>query len=162
MTVNGLEQYKTTATVVDEEDKGLLLIKAFQGIMTKFDMIGTYIESKNFEKKYDEISKVKQIIEIIHDSVDLKYGEISKNLQSLYLYVIKRLNEANIKNDLHILSECKSLIKTIYEGFEEAYKKERTLESKKSNKNGYNLEISSLNPEKSGYQVAGGVRRDYL
>lgn len=162
MTLNGLEQYRNNANIVDDDDKGLLLLKVFQGIMTKLDTIGTYIESKNYEKKYEEITKVKQIIEIMHDSVDISYGEISKNLQALYLYIIKRLNEVNIKNDICILSECKTLIKTIYEGFEEAYKKEKTTGSRKSHKNEYNIEINSLNTEKSDYKYTVGTRRGYL
>ena len=125
MTLNGIASYRNTAASVDESDKGAMLIKVFQMMLERLEIINIHIESKNFEKKCDEISKIKQVMELLHDSVDTRYGEISKNLQNLYLYIIKRLNEANIKNEKAIIDECKSLIKTLHEGFEEAYKKER-------------------------------------
>lgn len=125
MTLHGLASYRNTAVSIDENDKGSLLIKVFQRILEKLEIIGIHIESRNFEKRYEEISKIRQVLEILYDSVDVQYGEISQNLQGLYLYIIKRLDEANLKNDKNAVDECKSLIKTIYVGFEEAYEKEK-------------------------------------
>ncbi|HOP85425.1 MAG TPA: flagellar export chaperone FliS [Syntrophorhabdaceae bacterium] len=124
MTLNGIKSYKNTANITSEEDKGQLLLKVFQRILEKLDLAGSYIESKNFEKRYEELSQIRQVLEILYDCVDTQYGEISQNLKNLYLYIIKRLDEANVKNDINAVMECKSLIKTIYEGFDEAYKKE--------------------------------------
>lgn len=162
MTVNGLKQYKNNVNMVDDEDKGLLLLKVFQEIISKLDIIATSIESKDFQKKCDEILKVKQVLEIMHDSVDTSYGEISKNLQSLYLYIIKRLNETNIKNDINAVFQCKTLIKTIYEGFEEAYRKEKTNKGKKNNIDEYTIEPNTINSTLSEYKIAGVAKRGYI
>jgi len=143
MTLNGIKSYKNTLASVDESDKGALLIKVFQMMLEKLDIVNIYIESKNFEKRYAELSKIRQVIEILYDSVDVQYGEISKNLQNLYLYIIKRLDEANIKNDKNVVEECKSLIKTLHEGFEEAYKKERENNSGKDSSSAYDTFVAS-------------------
>jgi len=82
MTLNGIASYRNTAASVDESDKGAMLIKVFQMMLERLEIINIHIESKNFEKKCDEISKIKQVMELLHDSVDTRYGEISKNLQN--------------------------------------------------------------------------------
>jgi len=143
MTLNGIKSYKNTLASVDESDKGALLIKVFQMMLEKLDIVNIYIESKNFEKRYAELSKIRQVIEILYDSVDVQYGEISKNLQNLYLYIIKRLDEANIKNDKDAVEECRSLIKTLYEGFEEAHKTERGNNSCKDSSSAYDTFVAS-------------------
>jgi len=154
MTLNGIASYRNTAASVDESDKGAMLIKVFQMMLERLEIINIHIESKNFEKKCDEISKIKQVMELLHDSVDTRYGEISKNLQNLYLYIIKRLNEANIKNEKAIIDECKSLIKTLHEGFEEAYKKERENNSGKDSSSAYDTFVASK--RQINYQESSG------
>ena len=154
MTLNGIKSYKNTLASVDESDKGALLIKVFQMMLEKLDIVNIYIESKNFEKRYAELSKIRQVIEILYDSVDVQYGEISKNLQNLYLYIIKRLDEANIKNDKDAVEECRSLIKTLYEGFEEAHKKERGNNSCKDSSSAYDTFVASK--RQINYQESSG------
>ena len=51
MTLNGIKSYKNTLASVDESDKGALLVKAFQMMLEKLDIVNIYIESKNFEKR---------------------------------------------------------------------------------------------------------------
>ncbi|HOV89816.1 MAG TPA: flagellar export chaperone FliS [Syntrophorhabdaceae bacterium] len=165
MSINGIASYKNTATSVDEYDKGLLLIKVFQKILEKFEIAKIHIESKNFEKRYEELSKVRQVIELLHDSVDVQYGEISHNLQNLYIYIIKRLNEANINNDKKAIEECKSLIQTIYEGFEEAYRKEKAncLEDKNGVKsNDCHVEIGNQKAASSRFSNRAYAVGSYL
>ena len=166
MTVNGINSYKNTANTISEEDKGQLLLKVFERMLEKLDLAVEYIENKNFEKKYEELSQIRQVLDVLYDCVDTQYGEISINLQSLYLYIIKRLDEANIKNDINIIKECKSLIKTIYEGFDEAYKKETnarkktTVSSEILSVDINNKEMPSLNSSVS-FTTARGYR-NYL
>jgi len=166
MTVNGINSYKNTANTISEEDKGQLLLKVFERMLEKLDLTVEYIENKNFEKKYEELSQIRQVLDVLYDCVDPQYGKISESLQSLYLYIIKRLDEANIKNDINIIKECKSLIKTIYEGFDEAYKKETnagkktTVSSEILSVDINNKEMPSLNSSVS-FTTARGYR-NYL
>jgi len=126
MILNGIANYKNMVVATNTEDKGALLLKVFQLTQEKICTIISCVDSRDYEKKYKELSKVKQVIEILHDSVDTQYGDIATNLKSLYLYILKRLNEANINNSKYIFEECKSLLRILYEGFEEVYKKEKT------------------------------------
>jgi len=126
MTFNGgLTNYRQVEEYVDDSDKPLILLKTLKRIVEKLDHINSLILSKNYEKKYLELSKIKQTMEILSDSIDMRYGEISQNLLSLYVYMMRRLDEANNKNNTEIINECKSLIVTLYEGFEAAYEKEK-------------------------------------
>jgi len=166
MTVNGINSYKNTANTISEEDKGQLLLKVFERMLEKLDLAVEYIKNKNFKKKYEELSQIRQVLDVLYDCVDPQYGKIPENLQSLYLYIIKRLDEANIKNDINIIKECKSLIKTIYEGFDEAYKKETnarkktTVSSEILSVDINNKEMPSLNSSVSSTTARG--YRSYL
>jgi len=166
MTLNGINSYKNIANTISEEDKGQLLLKVFERMLEKLDLAVEYIENKNFEKKYEELSQIRQVLDVLYDCVDTQYGEISINLQSLYLYIIKRLDEANIKSDINALKECKSLIKTIYEGFDETYKREistgkkTTISSEVLSVDINNKEMPNLNSKVSTATARG--YRSYL
>ncbi len=117
--------YATVNSNVDADDKPKLLLKVFEMIQVKLDVVKGAINEKNFEKKYEELTKLVHAMEIIEASVDMSHGEIAANLVSLYQYIGKRLREVHRKPDTDIVDECKSLINTLHEGFSEACRQDR-------------------------------------
>lgn len=118
------KKYSTANDLVDYTDKPKLLLKVYEAILDKIDIVMSTIDKGNFEKKYIELSKVTNVLEILDASLDMSMGEISKNLSGIYRYLIKRLNEVHRNCDTKILEECKQLIGVIYDGFLKAYDKE--------------------------------------
>lgn len=116
--------YKTVNNTVDGENKPRLLLKAFQNILDRIGITKTAIRQNDFEKKFKELSKIKVILEVLDSSLDMSYGEIPKNLSSIYRYIIKRLDEVHRDCSLDTLDECKNLISTISEGFTYAFETE--------------------------------------
>jgi flagellar secretion chaperone FliS len=45
-------------------------------------------------------------------------GAIASNLHDLYVYLVRRLTLANLKNDDHLLAECARLVETVREGWD--------------------------------------------
>ena len=92
------------------------------------------IEDQNYLVKDRELSKITTAIGILDSSLDYSYGEIPKNLSSLYVYLIRRLRSIQFSLDVKDIDECKSLLTKIHEGFEGAYEKERHKQFSPENK----------------------------
>lgn len=117
-------KYSKANDLVDYEDKPKLLLKVYEAMLDKIDIVRTTIEKKDYERKYLELSKVSNVLEILDASLDMSMGEIPKNLSGIYRYLLKRLNEVHRSCDDKILEECRHLIGSIYDGFLKAYEKE--------------------------------------
>ena len=61
------------------------------------------------------------VLEILDQSLDMSFGELPRNLSSLYRYLIKRLTEVHATLDVNTLEECKGIIGNIANGFAQAY-----------------------------------------
>lgn len=72
------------------------------------------IQRKELEQKSIHLSKASTIVESLRSSLDMSIGgEVSSNLNDLYLYMLDRLSDAAVKNDTEILDEVSSLLKQI-------------------------------------------------
>ena len=83
------------------------------------------IEKNNLIEANHEIIRVEEIILELNVSLNIENGgEVAKNLRLLYNYIYEQLVQANLKKDIDILSEVKSLIKELYETWKEIVKKD--------------------------------------
>lgn len=62
------------------------------------------IEKKDIEKAHNNIVKVEKIINEFRATLDSKY-EVSKDFDRVYVYMLERLLEGNVKKDPAILEE---------------------------------------------------------
>jgi flagellar biosynthetic protein FliS len=90
----------------------------------KLDEVKVLISQKKYERKYEELTKITQALQILNASLDMSLGEVPKNLSLLYDYLMRRLQEVHTSLDLGTLDECKSILAAISEGFTEAYRTE--------------------------------------
>lgn len=122
--MNPYSAYSAADSNVDGDNKPKLLLKVYQSMLDKMDIVKNAIQKKNFEKKYQGLTKLTMVLEILDSSLDMSQGEVSKNLSDLYQYVVKRLLSVHISQDLAVLDECRSIISRLNEGFIAAYEKE--------------------------------------
>jgi flagellar protein FliS len=124
--MNPYEAYHNVEKSLNVDDNPQqALIKVYQILLEKLEIVKHAIENQNYLMKDRELSKITTAIEILDSSLDMSYGEIPKNLSSLYIYVLKRLRSVQITLDIKTLEECKSLLAKIGEGFKMAYEKEK-------------------------------------
>jgi flagellar protein FliS len=72
------------------------------------------IEAKNYEAKGKYLAKAQDIIFELNAVLDMEAGgEIATNLRKLYVYMNRRLNEANIQLDEGIVQEVISLLEEL-------------------------------------------------
>ncbi len=132
--MNPYEAYRNVDRIVDTDDAPKVLLKVYQTLLEKLEVVKHAIENQNYLLKDRELSKITTAIEILDSSLDFSHGEIPRNLSSLYLYLLRRLRNIQFSLDIKGVDECKSLITKIYEGFEGAYENERTKRFSTENK----------------------------
>ena len=90
------------------------------------------IGEKNIPAKLRLLQKVERIIDYLQSCLDKeKGGEIAGNLDRLYDYMLVRLTEANLHNDVNRIEEIADLMGTIRQGWAtlcEGAKKEEGVE----------------------------------
>jgi flagellar protein FliS len=108
---------KTSTTPLD------LVIMLYDGAIESLQRAIFYLNQNIIEKKIHYMSKCMAIIEELLSSLNMEIGgDIAKNLQSLYVYMLKELVTANAYNDKekirhieYLLTELRSAWKQIRE-----------------------------------------------
>ncbi|NLM74434.1 MAG: flagellar export chaperone FliS [Clostridiaceae bacterium] len=116
---NAYNQYKENSinTASPEE----LTLMLYNGLI-KFIMRGIdSIEKKNIQEANTNIIRAQDIVQEFINTLDMRY-EISKNLVSIYDYLLRRLIDANITKDKEILEEVLGFAKVLRDTWEEAMK----------------------------------------
>ncbi|ABI71030.1 flagellar export chaperone FliS [Shewanella frigidimarina] len=91
----------------------------FEGALQRIAQAKYAIQQKNPAQKGENIGKAVSIIAGLSGSLNMDAGaDVSANLDSLYEYMLRRLSEANVANDIEMLEEVSALVRTIKEGWD--------------------------------------------
>ena len=113
MALIGINAYKkgNLKQEVASADPHKLTLMLMQGALDRLAYGKGCIERKDFEGKAEHLSRVSAILMSLRDTLDLESGgEISDNLFALYDYMLQRVTDANIQNDLNIMDEVINLL----------------------------------------------------
>lgn len=89
------------------------------GAIEKMVFARVAIEKKHLEAKSEHLSKASAILEALRGCLDFDAGgEVTENLYALYSYMIDRLVDATLNNDVEIIDEVSSLLKEIKSGWD--------------------------------------------
>ena len=113
--------YKKTS--VNTASKEQVLLMLYQAAIKNCKKAITSIEENNIPKKGEYIGKLQDIVIELMNSLDHEVGgEISKELESLYEFVIHQSTQANINFDKEPLNGVLNILNTLYEGWDKAIK----------------------------------------
>ncbi len=118
--MNALHQYQSVSaqTSVVDVDRHKLIQLLFDGALERINMAKSRIIANDFEGKNKFINRTIEIIAGLRSFLDMGKGkELSQNLFDLYSYCEHRLLQANMKNDIEMLDEVASHIRTVKEGW---------------------------------------------
>lgn len=76
------------------------------------------IEQNDIEKAHTNIRKVERIIEEFRSTLDRKYA-VAEDFDRVYVYLLQRLLEANIKKDKAILEEVNMHLRSMRDNWKE-------------------------------------------
>ena len=80
------------------------------------------IESNDMEKAHVNIMKTQRIIEEFRNTLDRQY-EVAEDFDRIYVYVLRRLFDANIKKDKEILEEVNGHLRSLRDTWKEVMRK---------------------------------------
>jgi flagellar protein FliS len=119
MSKNPYQKYKQTSIQSASREKLLLML--YEGAIKFMKLALSAMEQKKLADKGINIGRAYDIILELNNTLDHKVGgDISKNLEQLYMFITEQLTQANIKNDIQHLKNALKVTETLYEGWVKA------------------------------------------
>ena len=95
-----------------------LVTMLYDGVLESIAKARGAIASGDIDTKGRAIGRANRIMEEgLRAALDPAGGEITANLSSLYNYIIRRLLQAHLRNDVEALDECRRLIEPVREAW---------------------------------------------
>jgi len=94
---------------VNTASPGELTLMLYNGCLKFIKLAKKAISEKNIEEKNTNLIKAQKIIQEFMVTLNMDVA-VSKDMMSLYDYILHRLIEANTKNDTAILDEVEGLV----------------------------------------------------
>lgn len=95
-----------------------LTLMLYDGAIKFCNIAIVAIEKKDIEKAHNNIIKVENILVEFRTTLDHKYP-VAQDFENVYVYLIRRLHEANIKKDAKILEEVLTHLRTMRDTWKE-------------------------------------------
>ncbi|MBD5475767.1 MAG: flagellar export chaperone FliS [Lachnospiraceae bacterium] len=94
----------------------------YEGAIKFCNIAITAIEQKDIQKAHTNIMKAQRIIEEFRNTLDRKYP-VAEDFDRIYVYLLRRLFEANVKKDKDILEEVNMHLRSVRDTWKEVMKR---------------------------------------
>lgn len=107
-------------------DRGSILLMLYQGAIDFVKRAKEHLEKREMAEKGANISKAHAIITEFLSTLNVEIGgDVARNLEKLYRFMLDQLMEAHLSNDGKPLDTVINLLGTLKEGWEGAVAKVR-------------------------------------
>ena len=114
--MKGVKLYQDTS--VTTQSNGRIVVLLYEGAIKFLKLAIKEIEASHIESKGQYINKAKDIILELNTVLDMKAGgDIATHLRDLYLFMIKHLDQAHIKQDTQMIEEVITLLEELNQGW---------------------------------------------
>ena len=103
---------------------GELTLMLYDGAIKFCNMAIRGVEQKDIQKAHTNIVKVENIIDYLRKTLDMSYP-VAQDFENIYVYLARRLVEANIKKDKEILEEVNTHLHSVRDTWKEVLKKSK-------------------------------------
>ena len=119
---NPYAKYKQASVMTASKEQILLML--YEGAI-KFTKIAILaMEEKRIAERGTNILKAYDIIMELHTTLDHKVGgDLAKQLEDLYLFMMDQYTKANIKSDVEPLKSNLKILENLYDGWKQAIEK---------------------------------------
>lgn len=117
---NPYEQYQINKIMTASPAEITLML--YEGAIKFCNIAIMAIEQKDMEKAHTNIMKTQRIIEEFRNTLDRKYA-VAEDFDRIYVYVLKRLFEANVNKDKEILEEVNTHMRSLRDTWKEVMKR---------------------------------------
>ena len=117
----GADAYRNVGAhgqVESADPKGLIAL-LLGGAIERIAEAQGHLERGDVARKGETLGRALAIIGELNGSLDIaRGGDLAANLHSLYDYVVRRITEANLRNDSSALDEVTDLLREIKSGWD--------------------------------------------
>lgn len=99
---NGCAQYNNSKILTASPAELTLML--YDGAIKFANIAVMGMEQNDIQKAHNNIIRVQRIIEEFRNTLDRKYP-VAEDFDRIYVYLLKRLYEANVKKDKEIMEE---------------------------------------------------------
>jgi len=118
MNNKALASYQNTQVTTAKPEKILLML--YEGCIKFLKIARVRMEEKNIAEKGKYISKALAIISELTNTLDHKVGgQISVDLENLYMFMMDKLIEANSQNKTEHIDVVENILLTLYEAWQD-------------------------------------------
>ena len=117
---NPFEQYQRNKILTATPSEVTLML--YEGAIKFCNIAIMGIEQGDMEKAHTNIRKTQRIIEEFRNTLDRQY-DVAEDFDRIYVYVLQRLFEANIKKDKEILEEVNTHLRSMRDTWKEVMRK---------------------------------------
>lgn len=113
MALKGINAYKkgNLKQEIAQADPHKLTLMLMQGALDRMAYAKGSMERKEYAEKAQHIGRCTAILINLRDTLDLtNKAEVAENLFSLYDYMVQRLTDATVQNNIQILDEVIALM----------------------------------------------------
>ncbi len=119
---NPYQKYKQTSVLSASKEQILLML--YEGAIKFTKLAILAVEENKIAEKGKNIIRAFDIIVELQATLDHKVGgELSKQLEQLYVFMIEQYTKANIKNEVEPLKVNLKILENLYVGWKQAVDK---------------------------------------
>lgn len=124
-------KYKQTQVTSASREKLLLML--YEGAIKFTKKAIVAIEEKNIPDRCTNIGRAYDIVLELNNTLDHEVGgDISRNLEQLYMFITDRYTKANMTASVQPLKDALQILETLYEGWVQAVEKLKKEEAGKA------------------------------
>ena len=114
--MDGISSYKENA--ITTQPRIGLVVLLYEGAVKFLNQAVESIGAARWAEKGQQINKAIEIIHELDACLDMAAGgEIAGNLRSLYTFMVRHLNQANVSRDPEMIREVIELLEELNEGW---------------------------------------------
>ena len=117
---NPYEQYQRNKVLTATPSEVTLML--YEGAIKFCNIAIMALENNEMEKAHTNIMKTQRIIEEFRNTLDRQY-EVAEDFDRIYVYVLRRLFDANVKKDKEILEEVNGHLRSLRDTWKEVMRK---------------------------------------
>jgi flagellar secretion chaperone FliS len=143
----GLRKYRTSqANTASRED---LLILLYEGAIRFLERAITEMEANNLSEHKMYLRRGLAIVAELQSTLDFdKGGDLSMQLFDLYGFMMERLSQANMKQDMNLIRTVIENLETLLDGWRDAVRQVKESQG---------LQGAAPPPRPTGRRLAGGA-----
>ena len=110
-----------TQVDIETASQGKLIVMLFNGAIKRAEEAKRQLARNNRQEVHNNLIRAQDIVAELRGALNMKAGEIARNLDRIYEYFQHLLVQANIKKQFQPIDECVELMTVMRDTWEEVF-----------------------------------------